>query len=75
MESCLSQIVELSYLALLYKIDGGRIVVSNAASFQLHFSRILETVGCLFEFRPNEIFFIELERNYKLKRQSNERLW
>jgi hypothetical protein len=70
MQNRLPQIVDFSYQALIHKIDGGRIVVSNEASFQLHFSRILETVGRLFEFRPNEIFFIELEKNVKLNRPS-----
>ena len=58
----LKEIVDFAYSKLQKKINGGRIIVENEASLQLQLSAILKTIGELYEYSPEEVFSIELEK-------------
>lgn len=66
----LKEVVELSYQILIRKLAGQIIAVDNEASFQLQLAYILKTIGQLYEFSPNDRFFIELENQILLKDES-----
>jgi len=57
----LIRILDDSYKILIEKISHGSIVIDNEASFQLHLSYILKTLGSLYEFSNDERFIINLE--------------
>ncbi len=61
----LKKIVEISYDVLLGQVGNGRVIISNEASFQLHFSYILKTVGELMQLSPEDTFTIKLEEPYR----------
>jgi len=64
----LTEIVDFAYSKLQKKINGGRIVVENEASLQLQLSSILKTIGELYEYSPEEVFSIELEKPVLLQK-------
>ncbi len=62
----LRQIVEQSLTLLMRQVAGRRVVVDCEASLQLHLSRILQQLGSLYEFGPEEQFVVQLETPLKL---------
>lgn len=62
-EQRLHKIVSQGFDCLREKINGGRLKVDNEASLQLHLGAILNTLGSLHEYRRDEMFSIELEKN------------
>lgn len=68
----LKKIVDLSYDIVIEKIVGGSIKIDNEAGFQLQFAYILKSVGELCRYSSEDVFSIELEKNFTLIEQSNK---
>lgn len=57
----LQEIAELSYRILCNKVAAGSIQIPNEASMQMQLGTILNWVGKLYEYTPDEFFAIQLE--------------
>ena len=66
----LNDIIQTSFKLLEMKISYGGIISKNEASFQFELGHILRLIGKLYEFKNDEKFHLEFEKNIKLKQNS-----
>lgn len=72
MEEKIREIIDISYISLINKINYGSIKVDNEAGFQLQFAYILKSLGQLYEYSVDEKFTVELEKNIELSGKSTK---
>lgn len=66
------EIIERAYELLIRKLGAGGICVRNEMAFQIELGSILRILGNMYEFSPEDKFFLDFESYIDLKRISNK---